>query len=213
MKKTKKNIGAVIVIGAGGLGRVVLSTLQEAGFEVKCVLDDARSLWGQSLLGVPISGPISDLRDGSKINAVAAIGDNLTRQAIVRQYPKVHWQTVIHPVAYVHPSVVLGAGTMVCAGAIIQPEAQVGDHVIINTGATVDHNCQLENYVQLSPGIHLAGNVNVGEGAFLGTGAVVIPGITIGAWSCIGAGAAVVRDIPAHITAVGVPARPLKRKR
>ena len=41
----------------------------------------------------------------------------------------------------------------------------------------------------------------------LGTGAVVTPGRTIGDWAEVGAGAVVVTDVPAGVTAVGVPAR------
>jgi acetyltransferase EpsM len=51
------------------------------------------------------------------------------------------------------------------------------------------------------------GSVTLGEGAFLGTASVVTPGRTVGAWAVVGAGAIVVGDVPAGVTAVGVPAR------
>jgi acetyltransferase-like isoleucine patch superfamily enzyme len=53
----------------------------------------------------------------------------------------------------------------------------------------------------------LSGNVTIGEGCDIGTNACAIQGITIGDWSIIGAGATVIRDLPANVTAVGVPAR------
>jgi acetyltransferase-like isoleucine patch superfamily enzyme len=53
--------------------------------------------------------------------------------------------------------------------------------------------------------------VKMGEGVDLGTGASVIQGKQIGEWSVIGAGAVVTQDIPAHVTAVGVPCRVIKR--
>jgi acetyltransferase-like isoleucine patch superfamily enzyme len=43
-------------------------------------------------------------------------------------------------------------------------------------------------------------------------GAKIIQGISIGPWTVVGAGAAVVRDLPANVTAVGVPARVIKTK-
>jgi acetyltransferase-like isoleucine patch superfamily enzyme len=52
----------------------------------------------------------------------------------------------------------------------------------------------------------LSGQVRVALGAHIGTGASVIQGIRIGAWSIVGAGAVVIRDVPAGVTAVGVPA-------
>ena len=48
------------------------------------------------------------------------------------------------------------------------------------------------------------------SGVHIGTGASVVPGVTIGRRSIVGAGAVVVDDLPPGVTAVGVPARPIK---
>jgi acetyltransferase-like isoleucine patch superfamily enzyme len=45
------------------------------------------------------------------------------------------------------------------------------------------------------------------RGCYIGAGAIILHGITIGEEAIIGAGAVVTRDVPAHCTAVGVPAR------
>jgi acetyltransferase EpsM len=44
-------------------------------------------------------------------------------------------------------------------------------------------------------------------------GTHVIQRRSIGSWTVIGAGAAVVHDIPANVTAVGVPARVIKTRK
>ena len=46
--------------------------------------------------------------------------------------------------------------------------------------------------------------------AGVGMGAQVIQCLTIGEGATIGAGAVVIEDVPAHATAVGVPARVIK---
>lgn len=197
----------VFVLGAGGHGKVVISTLHAAGHRVAAVLDDDSARWGKTLLGLPIVGAITELPDSGEAQAVIAVGDNRVRERLARQFRNVEWITAVHPSAYVHPSVHLGPGTVLCAGVVVQPDAVIGAHVIVNTRATVDHDCQVGDYVHLAPGVHLAGGVRVEQGALLGIGSVVIPGCRIGEWTTIGAGGVVVRDLPRRITAIGVPAR------
>jgi sugar O-acyltransferase (sialic acid O-acetyltransferase NeuD family) len=138
--------------------------------------------------------------------AFLAIGDNRARQSLDRVLAAT-WPVVIHPSAWVDPTARLAPGVLVCAGAVIQAGAVVGRHAIVNTGASVDHDCVLEAYVHVAPGTHLAGRVKAGEGALLGVGSAFLPGVSVGSWATIGVGAAVVGDVPAGVTALGVPAR------
>lgn len=200
----------IAVIGAGGHAKVVLGALQALGMPVTAVFDDNPSTWGTQILGVPVVGAVSRLREEGYRRAVIAIGDNATRRRMAAELRGIEWVRVVHPQAWIHPSVQLGEGTVVFAGAVIQPEARIGSHVIINTGATVDHECLVHSYAHLAPGVHLAGRVEIGEGAFVGIGSSVIQCCKVGAWAVVGAGAAVVRDIPDGVTAVGVPARVIK---
>jgi acetyltransferase-like isoleucine patch superfamily enzyme len=57
----------------------------------------------------------------------------------------------------------------------------------------------------------MGGEVQIGEGTLVGIGATVMSQRTIGMWSTVGAGALVQRDLPARVTAYGVPAQ-IKRQ-
>lgn len=201
---------SVCVLGAGGHAKVVISTLQAAGYRVAAVYDDDPQKWGQRLLDIPIVGAIAPERVPAGQPVVLAIGKNATRKVVAARFVAAQWISVQHPNADVHPSVQLGAGTVVFSGAVVQPGAVVGRHCIINTGATVDHDCVIGDYAHIAPGVHLAGEVTVGEGAFMGIGSVAIVGVTIGAWATVGAGAVVIHDIPPGSTAVGVPAKVIR---
>jgi len=50
------------------------------------------------------------------------------------------------------------------------------------------------------------------RGCYIGAGATILQGITVGECAIVGAGAVVTRDVPAHTTVVGVPARTIVRK-
>jgi len=196
----------VLVIGAGGHAKVVLATLEAAGVTVAAVLDDDQRRWKTDLLGVPIAGPVDRVGDRTH-PAVIAIGDNSARRTIAERHADVDWLTVAHPRAWLAPTVQLGPGTVVFAGAQLQPDVIVGRHAIINTGATVDHDGRLGDYAHVAPGVNLAGGVHVGEGTLVGIGATAIQGARIGRWATIGAGAVVLDAVADGVTAVGVPAR------
>ncbi len=202
--------GGVLILGAGGHGKVVADILLCQSVPVLGFLDDNPMLEGQARLGLPVLGPIESYPRYEPSGLALGIGDTARRREVVRRCgPAAHglWCSPIHPRATIAASARLGRGVTIVAGAVVNPDAILGNHVIVNTGATVDHDCMVAAYGHIAPGAHLAGCVQIGEGALVGTGASVCPSCSIGAWSVVGAGAAVVRDIPAAVTATGVPAR------
>ena len=202
---------SVLVIGAGGHGKVVVATLHAAGVEVVGILDDDVAAHGRIVLGVPVLGPVAHLaRHAGPV--VLGIGSNAVRRRIALAYPGAEWTSAVHPCAVVHPSVAVGAGTVVFAGAVVQPDAVLGCHAVVNTGATVDHDGRIGDFAHVAPGVHLSGDVLLGEGVFVGVGACAVPGVSVGAWTVVGAGAVVVRDLPPNVTAVGAPARAIKER-
>lgn len=205
----------VLILGAGGHGKVVLDILRAAGeHRVVGFVDADRSLTGTSVCGVPVLGPpnlLPRLR-GKATGAIIAIGDNQTRRsyaAMVREHG-LELVSAIHPAAVVSPTAQVGANVVVCAGAVVCVDVKLADSVIVNTGAVVDHECEVGEAVHVCPGALLAGRVRVGAGTMIGMGAKVIQCLSIGDGVIIGAGAVVIGDLPADATAVGVPARVIK---
>lgn len=200
----------VCVLGAGGHAKVVIQTLQEAGYVVAALYDDAPNKWGNEIFGILVKGPIEEAYVQNHLSAVIGIGDNRVRQNIAESAPEMNWAVAIHPDAVMSKDVVVGLGAVVFAGSVIQPGAVIGRHVIVNTSATVDHDCRIGDFSHIAPGCHLAGNVVLEEGAMMGIGSVAVPGVRIGAWAKIGAGSVVTKDVPSGAVAVGVPARVMK---
>jgi UDP-perosamine 4-acetyltransferase len=199
----------VVIAGAGGHAKVILGILEESGeFEVAGCTNKAA---GGTLLGLPVlgdDGVLPELAASGFRAAFAAVGDNRVRRDVIRQLREAGFRLInaVSRRAIVSPRARLGEGVAVMPGAVINVGAEIEDGAIVNTGATVDHDCRIAACAHIAPGVNLAGCVSVGEGAFLGVGSRVIPGVSIGAWTVVAAGAVVIGDIPAHVTAVGVPA-------
>ena len=194
------------IIGAGGHAKVIIATLQACDLKIMGIFDDDHTKKGSLILGVPVLGPVCDIPRYDVKKAVIGIGANHVREKIANAYD-LNWISVVHPEALVHPSVILGRGSVVFAKSIIQPDASVGDHVIINSGAIVEHDCSVGNFSHICPGSKLAGNVKIEEGVLVGMGSIVIPGKTIGSYTVVGAGSTVIDDIEPDCVVVGSPAR------
>jgi UDP-perosamine 4-acetyltransferase len=209
----------VLIIGAGGHGRVVLDILRAAGreggtYEPAAFIDAEPARHGQILDGLPILGAanlLPKLRRQGYTAAVVAIGDNAVRvsNAAMARQAGLELANAIHPRATVSPTVRLGVNLCIAAGAVVCAHAQLDDSVIVNTGALVDHECHIHEGVHIAPGAVLAGRVTVEAGAFVGMGCRILPCRRIGRGATVGAGAVVLEDVAPGTTVVGVPARAL----
>lgn len=205
----------LVIIGAGGHGRILAECAQAAQLEVLGFIDDNAALTGTMQLHLPILGTTSTLDKKSVLadGVLLGIGNCHLRLRLLHTFGVAHFSlpTLFHPRAWVSPSAICGAGTVVMANATVQTGSRLGAGVIINTNASVDHDSVVGDGVHICPGAHLAGDVTVGDGTLIGIGASVIPGIRIGKECVVGAGAVVIRDVPDGQRVAGVPARPLAK--
>jgi sugar O-acyltransferase (sialic acid O-acetyltransferase NeuD family) len=193
----------LIIIGAGGHGKVVADNAIKNGYTDICFVDDHAT---GTCMGFPIVGTGADVSslDNGKTDFIIGVGNNEIRKRIAEAHD-VNWVTLIHPSAQIAVNVFVGKGTVVMAGAVINVCSTVGEHCIINTGAIVEHDNVIGDYAHISPNVALGGTVRVGDLTHVGIGAVVRNNIQICGMSTIGAGAVVVKDIDHCGTYIGVP--------
>ncbi|MBO6634217.1 serine O-acetyltransferase [Parvibaculum sp.] len=99
----------------------------------------------------------------------------------------------------------------------IHPAAKLGRGIFIDhaTGIVIGETAVVEDDVSMLHGVTLGGtgketgdrHPKVRRGVLISVGAKVLGNIEIGEYSRIGAGSVVLHEVPAHCTAVGVPAK------
>jgi sugar O-acyltransferase (sialic acid O-acetyltransferase NeuD family) len=208
-------VKGLLIVGAGGHGKVVAETAEAAGGFRQIAFVDDRVAELNGSMRWPVIGTLSDTAGllQSYCAAVVAIGDAELRLEILDRLAMEGFALPVlcHPAAWVSPSASLGAGTVVFAQAVIQADAELGQGVIVNTSASIDHDCVLGDGVHVCPGANLGGGVRVGNGSWIGIGACVIQYVRIGENVTVAAGAAVIAGVGDGMTVGGVPARIIKR--
>lgn len=200
----------LLLVGAGGHGRVVADLAECLGLETIDFVDDQ---WPEiSRNGAwPVVGGLDDVPRlaGEYDASLAASGTNTVRLKVHRILKDLALAppVLIHPSAVVSRHARLGSGSVVLANAVVNAFATIGEAAILNTACTVDHDCRLGDGVHVSPGAHLAGQVEVGDCAWIGIGAAVRQQVRIGSQTVVGAGSTVVSHVEAGATVFGTPAR------
>lgn len=106
----------------------------------------------------------------------------------------------IHPGAKIGRRFVIDHGT----GVVIGETSEIGDDV------TLYHDVTLGG---IAPSVDSASQVGqkrhptIADGAIVGSGAAILGPVTVGEGAKIGANSVVTKDVPAGVTAVGIPAR------
>jgi sugar O-acyltransferase (sialic acid O-acetyltransferase NeuD family) len=208
----------VVVIGAGGHARTVVSILKRIkDIEIECILDKEVRFPKETISGIAVVADFDILPGFLKAGttgAVIAVGDNGERERYFKQLNNAGFTMInaVHPTANIAEDAVIGKGVVIAAGAIICPSVTIGDNAIINTGAIVEHEVKIAENVHVAPGVNIAGRVSIGRNSFIGIGATIRDNIAIGKNVVVGAGSVVLQDIADNIVVAGVPARPTKPK-
>ena len=134
--------GKLLVIGAGGFGRVV-SELAIQKYDCAFV-DDGEEV-GTEICGVKVIGRVSDLPklfDTYKL-LVVTIGNNAVRERIYDTAEKIGYAfpNLIHSSAYVSPYAKMGWGCVLLNNSVVQNGSTVGNGVLLNPGVEVHHDC------------------------------------------------------------------------
>jgi sugar O-acyltransferase (sialic acid O-acetyltransferase NeuD family) len=175
-KENKKE--KLLLVGAGGFGRVVL---EHAEKEYRCAfLDDGAAT---SADGVPIIGTTEDIERlfGEYRLLLVTIGNNSLREKLYKRAEKAGYTfpNIIVPSAYISPHARLGSGIVVLNNAVVQNNASVGDGTILNPGVEAHHDSNIGKYCLIYTNSVVRSLTHVGDRAWIGSTCTVSTGAEV----------------------------------
>ena len=204
----------LLIFGAGGSGREVAWLARQCwGDKVDlCFVVDRPQYLVEEVNGIPVR-LLRDRASMPHTRYVIALGDPGQRRMGMAacEAHGLSSAMLVHPRVEASDTVVVGAGSVLCAGSILTVNIQIGTHVHVNLGCTVSHDATIGSFSTLSPGVHVSGNVRIGDGVFIGTGSSIINGhpdapLIIGDGAVIAAGSCVTKPVEPDAMVAGVPA-------
>lgn len=169
----------IIIIGAGGHGKVVYDAIISQGkYSVTGFVDGAIPV-GTIVIDdhkvIAAQEAIQTLKDKADY-FIVAIGNNEVRNKlynVAKQCLKP--AVVIHSSAVIGSGVNIGEGSVVLANAVINAFSDIGRNCIVNARVVIDHDCKVGNLVHLSIGTMLGSNSEVADNYKTSIGANIEP--------------------------------------
>lgn len=159
----------LLILGAGGHGRVVKETAEAMGvFGKISFLDDNFEL------------ALGKLSDADKFiedfkYAFSAFGANIFRMNWLTKLREMGYTipVLIHPSTYISPSATIGAGTIVEPLAIVNTNSIIEEGSIIGLGTIIDHDSKIEAGCHLNCGTIVKSHTLVKELLKIESGSIV----------------------------------------
>lgn len=203
----------LIIVGAGGLGRIVYDVLindVELRDEVDLAgfLDTRTHLVLPPELDCPILGSPLDHPVQPDEVFIPAVGNPKWRKNLVGPLATQGAEFFIYARrAAVAARARIGRGSFLTPGAVISTDCQIGDFSYLDTYTILGHDVRIGKYCMVGAMSFLAGGVQIGDGVTINPHATIAKGVQIGDDATIGIGSVIVKNVPAGVTMFGNPAR------
>lgn len=202
----------LIIIGAGGWGREVLSQItsdpaHKHNWHVKGFLDSRKNILDGLGYETPIiSDPLTYTPQEEDV-FICALGDPRNRWEYSQPLLNKGGKFTTISSASCGKNVIIGNGCLISHLVQLSPDTRICDFSNIHTQTIIGHDACIEEYAQIGAMTFIGGGARVGSFSVIYPHVTILPGIHIGDGATVGAGAVVVKNVPSGATVFGNPAR------
>ena len=164
----------LLILGAGGHGRVVCETAELQNKWDKIDFLDDTFLPGNENR---IIGKFDDYLQYIKLYkyAFVAIGNNFVREAWIDKLIGCGYAlpAIIHPRSFVSRSAKVGDGSVLLANTVLNTGSSLASGCIVNIGVIIDHDCEIGNCAHISSGTVVRSLAKVGDLCYIGASCLI----------------------------------------
>ena len=204
----------LIILGAGGMGRQVLSFAKSCKgygkeYDIKGFLDDNLDAMKDFPDYPPVLGTIDNYQIEADDVFFNSIGDIKAKKLCIQKILDRggDFLTLIHPTAQVSPDTRIGKGCMLGSYVGIGVETTIGDFCLLQSKCTIGHDVIVGDFARIDCNVVLIAGVNVGKDVCVHTSSVVNHDVKLGDGSTVGAMSFVIKDVKPGQTVFGNPAK------
>lgn len=201
----------MIIAGAGGHAREILSQLDRNALEVLYFFDNVSDFVPEQISGISVIRTETAVKEILKTDArfIIGTGKPAGRKNLYELFCQWGGEcfSFVAATAFVsEQQTTIGEGVNIMHEAFISCDVKLGKGCLVNTRAHLHHDVSIGDFCEIGPAALLLGGVKIGHDVRIGAGAILLPGIEIGNEVRVGAGAVVTKNIHEGKTVKGNPA-------
>jgi sugar O-acyltransferase (sialic acid O-acetyltransferase NeuD family) len=213
MEATQYNNLEIIILGAGGLAREIVSWhntgSNENNTKIIGFMDKNLEALNDYDIDQKIIGKIELDNIKKNQSVICAIADVNVKEKLYGDLiqAKISIFSFVHKSCYIGERTICGEGLVLLPYAIISCDSKIGNLVFINNGSQIGHDVIIGDFTSIMANVDIGGGAQIGKNVFIGSNAVILPGVKIPDDTRIGAGAVVLKSIKNKGTYFGNPAK------
>ncbi|MBZ4041962.1 acetyltransferase [Flavobacterium hibisci] len=213
MEDIQFNNSEIIIIGAGGLAREIVSwhNTSKKDLDTKIIgfLDDNLNALDSFTTDLKILGKVDINFIKKNQSVIFAISNVETKKRFLKNALdfSVHISNFIHESCYIGERTTYGKGLVMHPYSIVSCDTSIGDLVFINNGSQIGHDVVIGDFTSIMANVDIGGGAIIGNNVFIGSNAVILPGVKVPDNTRIGAGSVVIKSIKQVGTYFGNPAK------